>query len=229
MFLIGGPEFSGTTLLALLLNQGSLVCLDEPDFHDPLQSHRGIPVLESLFPSVKFPQLPGEPLDFPRAVELVRECEKALCGKSLGFKTCNYPFIEYARIYRKSRFPVICIVRDIRDAMVRELPSWSTEETVNGSYRHVWENLSLCDLWFRYEELVADPESVMNRISGILGCPLEGFDHWDPGRVHPEMFKLTRHQSLESGRLSCDRVGIWKTSGKHFSQESHETARLMGY
>ena len=31
MFLVGGPAFSGTTLLGHLLNQGDLVCLDEPD------------------------------------------------------------------------------------------------------------------------------------------------------------------------------------------------------
>ena len=47
MFLAGGPAFSGTTLLALLLNQGDLVCLDQPDFHKPEQRHRGIPILQS--------------------------------------------------------------------------------------------------------------------------------------------------------------------------------------
>ena len=50
MFLIGGPAFSGTTLLSLLLNQGTTVCLDEPDFHNPEQGHRGIPFLQTLFP-----------------------------------------------------------------------------------------------------------------------------------------------------------------------------------
>jgi len=229
MFLIGGPGFSGTTLLTLLLNQDPLVCLDEPDFHDPRQSHRGITVLENLFPSVKFPALPSEPLDFGRAVEFVRECEKVLGKKNLGFKTCDYTFVEYARIYKDGGFPVICIVRDIRDAMVREFPSWVTEESMNGTYRLIWRNLSLCDLWFRYEELVADPASVMNRVSGILGCSLEVLDRWDPASVHPQMLKLDRHKSLESGILSRDRVGIWKTSNRRFSPESHETAKLMGY
>ena len=60
MFLVGGPAFSGTTLLAHLLNQGDLVCLDEPDFHDPAQSHRGIPLLRTLFPDRSFPDPPGE-------------------------------------------------------------------------------------------------------------------------------------------------------------------------
>ena len=32
MFLVGGPAFSGTILLALMLNQGDIVCLGEPDF-----------------------------------------------------------------------------------------------------------------------------------------------------------------------------------------------------
>jgi hypothetical protein len=34
MFLAGGPAFNLTRLLALLLNQGSLVCLDEPNFRE---------------------------------------------------------------------------------------------------------------------------------------------------------------------------------------------------
>jgi hypothetical protein len=49
-FLVGGPAFSGTTLLALLLNQPGVVCLDEPDFEKPAQAHRGLPVLQRRFP-----------------------------------------------------------------------------------------------------------------------------------------------------------------------------------
>ena len=58
MFLVGGPAFSGTTLLALLVSRGDLLCLDEPDFHDPKQSHRGIPYLQELFPDRLFPEPP---------------------------------------------------------------------------------------------------------------------------------------------------------------------------
>ena len=50
MFLIGGPAYCGTTLLTLMLNQDGVTCLNEPDFHNPEQSHNGLPVLQQLYP-----------------------------------------------------------------------------------------------------------------------------------------------------------------------------------
>jgi hypothetical protein len=114
IFLIGGPAFSGTTLLAHLLNQGSLLCLDEPDFHNPAQSHRGIPFLKELFPDKRFPERPQSALVYPEAVELIRECERVISPINLGMKTCDWIFMEYATIYKQSGYPVIAIVRDNR-------------------------------------------------------------------------------------------------------------------
>ena len=122
MFLIGGPAYSGTTLLALLLNQGKVVCLDEPDFHNPEQSHRGIPLLERLFPDRTFPARPSEPLTHAEAVTLMRACEEAIRPYELGMKTCNRTFLDYAAAYRDQGFPVVAIVRDVRDALVTPLP-----------------------------------------------------------------------------------------------------------
>ena len=68
MFLIGGPAFSGTTLLTLLVNQDGLVCLDEPDFHNPEQSHRGIPFLKSLYPGKMFPAQPEQAIPYAEAI-----------------------------------------------------------------------------------------------------------------------------------------------------------------
>ena len=84
MFLIGGPVFSGTTLLALLLNQGSLVCLDEPDLHDPAQVHRGIPFLQELFPAAVLPVHPGRRLTYEEATGLIERCERAIRARVSG-------------------------------------------------------------------------------------------------------------------------------------------------
>ena len=74
MFLIGGPAFSGTTLLALLSNPGRVICLDEPDFHNPEQSHRGIPFLKGLSSDKNFPERLETVLTYSKAVNLIREC-----------------------------------------------------------------------------------------------------------------------------------------------------------
>src|SRR5215471_6038584 len=165
MFLIGGPAFSGTTLLALLLNQGDIVCLDEPDFHNPEQSHRGIPFLRQLFPNKSFPERPTKPLFYEEAVHLIEECERTISPCRLGIKTCGHPFLAYAKIYKASGYPIIALVRDIRDALVRPLPDWLTEEKLNQGYRLVWDSLDMFDLWLRYEDLVKDPATTMAKIS----------------------------------------------------------------
>ena len=94
MFLVGGPAFSGTTLLAHLLNQGDLVCLDEPDFHDPEQSHRGIPLLRALFPDRSFPDPPGRPLDPEETFRFIERCDRAIPDRRLGVKTCDTVFLD---------------------------------------------------------------------------------------------------------------------------------------
>ena len=125
MFLVGGPAFSGTTLLALMLNQANIVCLDEPDFHSLSQCHRSIPVLRTMFPNTRFPDHPLRDLAFYEAVQLIHECESALGSYELGIKTCDRVFLEYAEVYRQRAWPVIGIFRDIRDALVRRLEDGS--------------------------------------------------------------------------------------------------------
>jgi hypothetical protein len=229
MFLIGGPAFSGTTLLTLLLNQGTIVCLDEPDVHDPEQSHRGIPVLESRFPDSSFPTRPSGQLTYEEATALLEQCEQAIAPYELGMKTCDWPFVGYAEVYRGLGFPVIAIVRDIRDALVRPLPDWLDEAGLNVRYRLIWERSSLADLVIRYDDLVADTESVMARVTRALRRPLSPAIGRSWVDVPGELLKLDRHELLREGKISPSRVGIWRTSGRSFSDESQETAAMMGY
>lgn len=229
MFLVGGPAFSGTTLLALLLNQGSLVCLDEPDFHHPDRSERGIRFLKTVFPDRTFLEQTAVVLTYQEAMQTIRECERTISPFSLGVKECDWYFLDYAKVYKASAYPVIAIVRDIRDALVRPLPDWLTEAQLNERYRRVWESLDMFDLWLRYEDLVTIPERVMATVSQVLGHRLEALHGWHPSRVHPPMIKLDRHELLKSGRISTGRVGIWRASGKVFSNETLHTATMMGY
>ena len=229
MFLIGGPPFSGTTLLTLLLNQGSLVCLDEPDFHNPEQSHRAISFLKSLYPGKMFPVQPEQPIAYAKAVRLIEACELVIQPHRLGIKTCDQVFISYAEIFKAKKYPVIAIIRDIRDALVRPLPPWINEAQLNQFYRLIWSHLSWFDLWFRYEELVTETDRVMPQISFLLKHPLRPMQQWSADAVHHPMLKLDRHELLKSGAISRDRVGIWRTSGISFSQETLKTADMMGY
>jgi hypothetical protein len=229
MFLVGGPAFSGTTLLAHLLNQGETLCLDEPDFENPTQSERGIPFLVRLFPHTSFPPRPDHALSYPDALTLIEQCQQVLRPINLGIKTCNWAFIEYARVYHACGYPVIAIVRDIRDALVRPLPSWLDEEGLNERYRAVWRNLNLFDLWLRYEELVQEPERTMQNISRALGQPLVVQRQWDRKSVHSTMLKLDRHDLLKEGTLVTNRIGLWKTSSHEYLPQTLETAELMGY
>jgi hypothetical protein len=229
MFLLGGPAFSGTTLLALLVNQGDVVCLDEPDFHDPAKSERGIPFLQDLFPDLVFPERPLEPLGYDAAVRLIRDCEAAIQPRRLGIKTCDWPFVAYAEEYKRRGYPVICIVRDIRDALVRPLPEWVTEEGLNRRYRMIWESADVADLVVRYEDLVAETDTVMRRVSEILGFPHAPALVWSAEQVHHPMLKLDRHELLKTGAVSSSRVDIWRSAESSFTDETHETARIMGY
>jgi hypothetical protein len=229
MYLIGGPPFSGTTLLALMLNEGTSVCLDEPDLHNPKQSHRGIPHLRSLFPDSVFPPPPEQELSYPEAVGVLAQCEHAIAPCKLGMKTCGSTFVRYAEVYRERSHPVIAVVRDIRDALMGPLPEWVSEASLNTEYRVVWQHLHLCDLWLRYEDLVTNTAVVLAKISAVLSHPFHSRETWDPAHVNPHMLKLDRHVLLRRGRIVADRVGLWKGATKPFSEETLQTAAMMGY
>lgn len=123
MFLIGGPAYSGTTLLALLLNQEGVTCLNEPDFHNPEQNHNGLPVLAKLYADRSFPERTGKPLTLAQAFELMRVCQEVIRPDRLGVKFCNQTFVGFARLFKKAGLPVIAIICDIRDSLARPLLS----------------------------------------------------------------------------------------------------------
>ena len=229
MFLVGGPAFSGTTLLAHLLDQDGLVCLDEPDFHNPDQNHRSIPVLAQRFPDRSFPARPERKLGYRDAFRVIEQCQEVIRPVRLGVKTANWIFIHYARLYRKSGYPVIAIVRDIRDALVTPLPEWITERQLNKAYRLIWRNVSRFDFWCRYEDLVNNPAAALEEISRVLRHKVQIRHSWGREQVAEEMLKLDRHRLLQQGSIQTCRVGVWKQSGKVFSRMSHRTAAIMGY
>ena len=231
MFLLGGTAFSGKTLLAHLLNQGQVVCLDEPDFHDAGQRHRGIAFLRTLFPDRKFPHQPEGDLTWREGVELLEQCEEVIRPCTLGMKTAGRVFIEYAKIYRASNYPVIGMIRDIRDVLSEgSLPEWiDGERELSDAFRVVWANLHLCDLWIRYEDFVMKPDSILESISKLIGCDLEPVADWGAESVHGTMFKLPRHDMLRDGRISPAKVGIWRNSGRAFTDDTQMTAEMMGY
>jgi len=228
-FLVGGPAFSGTTLVALLLNQPGMVCLDEPDFQKPSQAHRGIPVLKRLFPGSTLPPPPTGARTFEEAFELVEACARAVQPTALGFKTCGSDFVSFARLFRQAGLPVIVVVRDIRDALVRPLPPWSSEDSLNASYRQVWANRGLGTTVIRYEDLVGAPDATMSEIANALGIAAAPRTSWDPADVPSTMLKLDRHDLLRSGAISSSRVGIWRRPGRRVSPAVAETAQMMGY
>lgn len=230
MFLIGGTAFSGKTLLAHLLNQGNAVCLDEPDFHDFRQRHRGMPVLRTLFPERVFPADPAGDLSYREAVELMERCEDVIRPRTLGMKTAGRVFVDYAPIYREAGYPVIAVIRDIRDVLAEApLPEWvDGEPELNRMFRSIWENLHLSDLWIRYEDFVANPDPIFESLSKLLGCKVENVASWSAESVHDTMFKLDRHNMLRTGMVSSDKVGIGRNSDA-FSDETLMTATMMGY
>ena len=85
-------------------------------------------------------------------------------------KTAGWVFLEYAKIYRASGYPVIAVIRDIRDVLAEApLPEWvGGEPGLNTTFRSIWTNLDLCDLWIRYEDLVTKPERVFESLSRLL-------------------------------------------------------------
>lgn len=231
MFLVGGPAYSGTTLLALMLNQRGVTCLSEPDFHDPDQSHNGIPVLEALYPDIDFPARARQSLAIKDAFRLARRCQALVSPDRLGMKFCNRVFLDYAEEFTSRGFPVIAIIRDVRDALVRPLLSYvGGEAGLVDRYREIWQRRDEFNAVIRYEELVLDPRRCIDTLSAALDLPLAIRSRWQPSDVHPAMlYPRYRHYLLESGRLDDSRIGIWRNAGKSFSPRTHELAGEMGY
>jgi hypothetical protein len=100
---------------------------------------------------------------------------------------------------------------------------------LNKADRLICKNLELYDFWFRYKDLVANPERIMAEISTVLGRRVEVKTSWSPEHVQPDMIKLERHRLLQEGRITTGRVGLWKASAKTLSGRCHKTASLMGY
>lgn len=224
-FLVGGPAFSGTTLLALLCTQPGMVCLDEPDFEDPAQCHRGYADLARHFPDADLPE-PRPCGDRWAAYQLVRDCAVAVRPSALGIKTCDRRFLELAEHFRRDGLPVVMIVRDIRDALARPLPPWTTEESLNEAYRLAWAHRDRVTAWIRYEDLVREPASVLARVASALGYPGVMRTTWTADAVPGTMLKLDRHDALRRGRIVTDRLGIGRDDS---SPETSQTARMMGY
>jgi hypothetical protein len=206
-----------------------MVCLDEPDFQKLEQRHRGIPVLRRMFPDAVFPDPPHRVLSFGEAFDLACVCAAAVHPTQLGFKTCNQDFLAFAALFRDAGLPVVAIVRDIRDALVRPLREGLSEHSLNDRYRRMWENLGLARTWLRYEDLVRDPTGVLAPVMSVLGHDGALRTQWDASEVPDEMLKDDRHELLRSGVISSARVGLWRESGLAFSAETMETARMMGY
>jgi len=229
--LIGGPAFCGTTLLTVMLNQNGVCCLHEPDFHVPEQSHNGLPVLQRLYPHLEFPERTPAALTFPEAFELMQRCQSIVRPDHLGFKFCNLSFTGFAQLFRAAKLPVVAIVRDVRDALVRPLkPHVGGESGLVRRYRQVWEHRDLCNAIIRYEDLVQNPSATIGTVAAALGIPLHPRANWDPREVSDSMlYPEERHLALRSGTIATDRVGIWRSSGKSFDLSTHALARDMGY
>lgn len=230
MFLVGGPAYSGTTLLAHLLTQDEVICLHEPNIHDPDQNHKAIGYLRQRFPGKAFPEHPGTRLTYEQGLDLFRQCASIASPYRLGFKSCNWIFVEYAKLCRQDGDPVMAIIRDIRDALVSPLPAWmGGEDGLNRRYRLIWNHRELFDLWVRYEDLVMKPDDIMRMISDVLAHDFRVKRRWNLGDVPRAMLWEPRHRLLTDGCISRNRIGLWRNSGRSFSAASHETAAMMGY
>ena len=231
MFLLGGTAFSGKTLLAHLLNQGDVFCIDEPDMHDIRQSHRGAPIFAERFPEKNLPAPPDRSLSFPEGVGYLERVQEQIQPVELGMKTAGRIFVEYAELYKKAGYPVLAVIRDVRDVLAEApLPEWiPSEQKMAYEFRNVWLNLNLVDVLLRYEEIVADPRRVLQKISDVIGRPLHMPAGWDADSVHFTMLKLERHEMLKDGIVSQSQVGIWKKVGRTFDDYITDIAVQMGY
>lgn len=228
-FLIGGPAFSGTTLLTLLLDVDGVVCLDEPDFGKPEQEHRNIPLLRRRFPTLDFPDPARRPLTADEELAAIRTCADVLAPLSFGIKTCGPRFVEMAERFRAAGLRVAAIVRDPRDIMVRPLGFGLEEAGLVGRCRTVWNGRELYDGWVRYEDLVSAPRPTLDLVVDALGLNVVPSLEWDPGTVSGAMLKSARHDALRTGRITDDRVGLWRRQGLLPSEAVQSLAVDMGY
>ncbi len=231
MFLIGGPAYCGTTLLTLMLNQDGVTCLNEPDFHDPEQSHNGLPALQRIYPDRNLPNRSEEALTWSEAFALMLQCQQLVEPDHLGFKFCNRPFVAFSELFRQAGLPVLAIIRDVRDSLVRPLkPYINGEAGLISQYRLVWSNRDLYSAVIRYEDLVRDPKAMMRQVSKTLKVPLKNRAQWNPQDVPGSMmYPEDRHGALKTGSIQTNRTGIWRTCGKTFTDAAHELAQEMGY
>lgn len=231
MFLVGGAAYSGTTLLAVLLNQPGVTCLNEPDFHDPAQNHNGLPVLKAQYPGIALPSPEDRVLDIDEAVALMSRCQALIAPDRLSAKFCNRTFLDYARVFHRLGLPVVAIVRDVRDALVRPLlPYVGGEAGLVARYREIWAERHRFDAVIRYEDLVADPAAAMARVGEVVGCTLATREQWSAEEISEAMmYPRYRHYLLQSGRVSDARVGVWRRSGRPVSDAAQALATEMGY
>ena len=228
MFLVGGPAFCGKTLLAHLLTQGRVVCLDEPDFHDPVQRVRGVAMIRERAGDAELP--PEGPITHEGAVAYLEACERVLALRHLGMKTSDWTFVRYAELYAERRCPVIALVRDVRDVLTEgPLPEWVTEDGLVERYQLIWRHRAAFDLCIRYEDLVSNPRAVFSRIAECLSVPLEVPERWPAATVSPLMMKLPKHEMLKRGEILRTQVGLWRSAPRRFSSAVRSTAAMMGY
>jgi hypothetical protein len=228
-FLIGGPAYSGTTLLTLLLNAGPVTCLDEPDFGKPEQEHRNIPLLRRWFPDASFPDPPGRPLGPDEELAMIRDCAAALAPRILGVKTCGSGFLTMADRFQDAGLRVVGIVRDPRDTLVRDLTSGLGEEGFLAHCNEVWARRDRLDAVVRYEDLVREPEATLAQVVAALGLDIDPAVTWDPRSVPRAMFKGVRHDALAAGRITDERIGVWRQAGRPVSDHAQRVARRLGY
>lgn len=230
-FLVGGPAYSGTTLLTVLLDATEgVVCLDEPDFGKPEQVHRNIPLLRRRFPDLRFPDPPGRPLTPAEELRVVRECAEVLAPRAFGIKTCGPAFVALAELFRASGFRVAAVFRDPRDILVRDEPDPTLGTSgLLANCRVVWDARDRLDGWVRYEDLVGSPEATLRRVAELLGLDAAPAATWDPAQLTGAVFKTGRHDALGSGRIRTDRVGLWRHHDRPPSTDAHSLAWAMGY
>jgi hypothetical protein len=123
------------------------------------------------------------------------------------------------------------VIRDIRDVLAEApLPEWiRSEQDLAAAFLNVWSNLDVCDEWFRYEDFVADPDTVLMTISRLIGRELHPVSAWNAASVQHTMFKLERHDMLREGRISRSQTGIWRRTARSFDDDIHAAAEAMGY
>jgi hypothetical protein len=79
-------------------------------------------------------------------------------------------FEEFARLFKDAGLPVIAIIRDILDALVRPLlPYVNGEAGLVNKFRRVWAHRSLYSAVIRYEDLVFQSAATIDTVSTTLG------------------------------------------------------------